>query len=374
METITLTRQQLFDLVWTESLSSLSKKYVISFDELKKFCKNNNIPIPQKDYWSKLKFNKPYNRIKLPELSSEKSIKLILREKDTTINSDKSSLDNLTKQIESDKKAPLLVPDKLTKPDILITQTNEYLTNVEKRNWDKNKREGRLNINVDYDDRDRALRLMDVFVKLLKYRGHIFKSDKNNWGQICMINDVEFPFHLREVRKRIPARKQFESPTYLFTGIYVLKIEIRWNCKEWKDGPLKLEQQLAKIVAHMELAAQKELEWQEQSRIERIKKQQEEKIKEDLLRRKQLELTKFKNMLSASERFDKSIKLRNYINSLEKKSKTNNSITEEFNNWLKWAKDKIDWYDPLIMKQDELLENNDLDEIVNPKKTNCYYR
>ena len=55
----------------------------------------------------------------------KKTLQLILREKDTTINSNKSSLDDLTKQIESDKKAPLLVPDKLTKPDILITQTNE---------------------------------------------------------------------------------------------------------------------------------------------------------------------------------------------------------------------------------------------------------
>ena len=124
----------------------------------------------------------------------------------------------------------------------------------------------------------------------------------------------------------------------------------------------------------MELAAQKELEWLEQSRIERIKKQEETKIKEELLRRKQIELTKFKTLLSASERFDKAVKLRNYINRLEEKAITSDSITEEFYTWLKWAKDKIDWYDPLIMKQDELLEDNDLDEIVNPKKTNCYYR
>lgn len=122
METITLARQQLYDLVWKESLSSLSKKYAISFDKLKKFCKNNDIPVPQKDYWSKLKLNKPYKRIKLPELSNEKSIELRIREKDATINSNKSSLDDLTKQIESDKKVPLLVFDKLTlAPQNLLT-------------------------------------------------------------------------------------------------------------------------------------------------------------------------------------------------------------------------------------------------------------
>lgn len=374
METIKLTRQQLYDLVWKESLSSLSKKYVITFDGLKKFCKNNDIPVPQKDYWSKLKFNKPYNRIKLPELSNEKSIDLIIREKDAIISSNKSSLDDLTKQIENDKKAPLLVPDKLTKPDILIIQTNEYLKNVENRNWAKIKREDRLTINVDYDTRDRALRFMDTFIKLLKYRGHTFKSGKNNWGQICIINEVEFLFHLREVRKRIPAKKQFESPTYLFTGIYVLKIEIRRDSKEWKDGSLKLEQQLAKIVAHMEFATQKELDWLEKSRIERIKIQQEEKIKEDLLRRKQIELTNFRTLLSHSERFDKAIKLRNYINRLEEKAINNDSITEEFSSWLKWAKDKTDWYDPITMKKDDLLEDTDIDEIENPKQKNNYYR
>lgn len=40
MDSIILTRQQLFDLVWKESLLSLSKQYLISDVGLRKICKD----------------------------------------------------------------------------------------------------------------------------------------------------------------------------------------------------------------------------------------------------------------------------------------------------------------------------------------------
>ena len=33
--------------------------------------------------------------------------------------------------------------------------------------------------------------------------------------------------------------------------------------------------------------------------------------------------------------------------------------TEEQITWIKWAKDKADWYDPLVNKNDEYLTDND---------------
>jgi len=85
METIELTRKELYDLVWQESLTALSKKYALTYDGLRKICKNNNIPTPQNGYWSKLKFNKPVVIEKLPAISEEHPIKLIIRQEDSTI-------------------------------------------------------------------------------------------------------------------------------------------------------------------------------------------------------------------------------------------------------------------------------------------------
>ncbi|WP_143019774.1 hypothetical protein [Niabella drilacis] len=54
METTTFSRQQLYDLVWSESLLALSKKYDISDIGLLKVCKHRNIPLPGMEHWNKV--------------------------------------------------------------------------------------------------------------------------------------------------------------------------------------------------------------------------------------------------------------------------------------------------------------------------------
>ena len=52
-----LTRKQIYDEVWSISISGMVKKYDISYSLLYKQIKDANIPIPPKGYWTK-------NRIK----------------------------------------------------------------------------------------------------------------------------------------------------------------------------------------------------------------------------------------------------------------------------------------------------------------------
>ncbi|MFH6936005.1 hypothetical protein [Flavobacterium sp. FlaQc-30] len=51
---------------------------------------------------------------------------------------------------------------------------------------------------------------------------------------------------MREAQKRIQAEKGLYGSTYLPTGISVLKIGPNFKALEWKDGTVKLENQLAK--------------------------------------------------------------------------------------------------------------------------------
>jgi hypothetical protein len=67
-------------------------------------------------------------------------------------------------------------------------------------------------------------------------------------------------------------------------------------------------------------------------------------------------------------------RLRNYIKTVEDNAVANNSNDPEFNNWVNWAKDKIDWYDPLVRKEDELLNDNDIKDLDEKKKETNYYR
>jgi hypothetical protein len=374
METIELTRKELYNLVWAESLTSLSKKYALTYNGLKKLCINNNIPIPQNSYWMKLKYNKPVVIENLPSITQEQSIKLIIRDKDSKISYDQSPYTILCKQIENDSKAPIKVPEKLTKPDILIQNTMELFNKRKKDRYYRNEKLDYVSITVEEANFSRALLIMDTFIKLLRYRGHSFRRDRNNWGPNIVVKDVDFNFHLREVQKRIPPEKEYGSSIYIPTGILLIKIGESYKAIEWKDANVKLENQLVKVVAKIELLAEMELVWRENCRLHAIQRAEEEKIKKEFQARKEKEIIKTKNLFSDAEKFDKATIYRNFINATEQRAIHENTLTEELKEWIKWAKKKADWFDPFINREDELLNDNDREEFHKPKQTNYYYR
>ena len=47
-----LSRQELYDLVWTEPLRSLSARFGISDVALRKTCARAQVPTPERGYWA----------------------------------------------------------------------------------------------------------------------------------------------------------------------------------------------------------------------------------------------------------------------------------------------------------------------------------
>lgn len=127
--------------------------------------------------------------------------------------------------------------------------------------------------------------------------------------------------------------------------------------REYTDGKLMLEERLASIVAFLELYAERELEWKKQAKIQQIKYEKEKKLREETKAKKQKELADFNELISNSNRYHKVENIRNYINVIEKNAITTNSLNKELKKWINWARDKADWYDPLINKYDELLND-----------------
>jgi hypothetical protein len=61
------TRKELFDLVWSEPMQKLAKRFEMSDTGLAKTCKAANIPRPTRGYWAKLAAGKKVVRIDLPK-------------------------------------------------------------------------------------------------------------------------------------------------------------------------------------------------------------------------------------------------------------------------------------------------------------------
>ena len=376
METIELTRKELYNIVWSTTLSKLTQQYAYTNDGIKKICKQYEVPMPDGSYWSKLKFNKKFKKEKLnPVFNSVNKIVLAIREEGNPINIDNTPLTIRTKEIENDPKAPLIVPEKLTKPDILIQNTKSYHQSRKNKDFVRNNKLDTVHIYVEEANYNRALNIMDSFIKLLRHRGHSFRRDINKYGPKIVAYDVEFSWNIREKTKRILSDKIYETATYIPTGILILQIGESFRAKEWVDGATKLENRLSKVVAKIELDAIKELEWREECRIHRIQEAEKEKLRKEFQAKRDKELLDTKDLFKLAEYHNKANIIRDYISRIENQEPDNNQAPSELKEWIKWANDKADWLDPLVNKSDELLNERDKEDFTNQKQTsNSFYR
>ena len=80
---------------------------------------------------------------------------------------------------------------------------------------------------------------------------------------------------------------------------------------------------------------------------QRIEKEHKKRIKK--------EFCDFKELFVQANRFHQANILRNYIQLVETSAKEGSILSEEFKNWILWAKQKVEWYDPMINREDQLL-------------------
>ena len=206
------TRQEIFDLIWKESVTKVSEKLGIPAQILRKYCQRLNIPTPTSAYWSKLKFGKPVEVPALPEFDEEytsldsfynsilvkkqKSVKpnRESRNKDTSEKEKSSNELKTTENIPTEIKYEILeitdprqrikfelnnldptlfvVPEVLYAKDPLIIDTKEFFRgDINSKYLDKNpyksKIKAPLNISVEQENLDRALRIYTTIIRLL---------------------------------------------------------------------------------------------------------------------------------------------------------------------------------------------------------------
>ncbi|WDO12388.1 hypothetical protein MH928_13775 [Flavobacterium sp. WW92] len=346
MEKISVTRQELYDLIWSTPISRLAKNYGILDYQLRKICKDFNIPVPQNGYWQKLKYNKPISKIALPPGKDEDK-KIFLSSKgqensETARFASKSSLD----LILNDPKAPTVVPEVLTKPHFLTVETKRHWADFKLKRYEYDRSIPYLSIRVEKPNQKRALIFMDALVKLLEYREHkvIIKNNET----LALLYGVEIQLDLREAGKRIP-NPPGSYPTFevVPTGELILKTGKYSIDKEWREGKILIEQMLPKIVTWMEGKAKDWAEMMANNELNRHNKKMQQELEAAKRALQEQELQSFNELLLDAERFNKAKMLRIYIEAFKEKALVNSPIAIETELWIQWALKRADWYDPL---------------------------
>src|SRR5882762_8972566 len=162
MNPIVFSRQQLYDLVWSDSLLAISKKYDVSDNGLRKACARMNIPLPDAGYWNKVKAGKK-GKIKLFPQShnGEQEIHLSLR------------IEGQDVQKKINTSIDINVKEELFNPDPLVIKVEKRLSKWKKESYFRNgdllyPGSGNLNIKVSPKLLNRSLCIMDTFIKTMR--------------------------------------------------------------------------------------------------------------------------------------------------------------------------------------------------------------
>jgi hypothetical protein len=358
---VAITRKELYDMVWSERLSAISKKYYVSENGLIKKCQELNIPLPNLKFWIKLKnTNDAVIKIPLTKYSGYSTTYWKLRaDMENKKESIQKWLSRTKKEIENDPNVNLKVQEKLATPDPLIAAARDRLYKKEVYRKEQGviyHNQGSIGIYVSPSQIARALRFMDSMIKALRNRGHQFMN-KNGHAHVVVFGE-DYAISCKEKERRVVIKDKYGSHTDLEpTGKLSFRLGHSYWLKEWTGGKTPIEEQVAKILASIEYRGKKD----QKERIRHEKQwtinKEKQRIAKELQVKKEQELLDFNELFKKAKRHEEAEVIRRYIKKLEHSAVLRNELTEEVKEIIEWSRKKADWYDPFIEAYDELLED-----------------
>jgi hypothetical protein len=350
---ITLTREELYQMVWDMPITDIAKRYTISDVGFRKLCIRLNIPFPKSGDWTKIRSGHFVERPELPityhgkdyveleERPPEKPVKQV------------SELDMLIKQI-SREKLPFKVPERLTRPDLLIVAAKASLAKLTDANFPGMAvtAKGQLDIRVTTGNAGRALRFMDTLIKCVRARGYRYSVEAD--GNYVIIREIKLRVNFRERTSRIRVHdKPYQEYEWQPNGNLVFRLDSRLKA-EWQDLKTQLlEDQLPKVLAKLELAAKQEEEYLANARVWQDNWELQRKAQAQWDAQQRKELNDFKELVNRAKQWKQANLLREYLS----------AVPYPDSDWLAWAQHKVNWLDPFVMAEDEWLKfvnKNDL--------------
>lgn len=336
MEEITITREELYEKVWSTPLTQLAKELKISDVGLRKKCLKSNIPLPKAGHWSKVQHGRTTKKTPLPEEKENKPITLYIRDDngvpyDPTIDERIKIKQEITTRYEEFIKPTV----KLTKPHRLVQEVREHISgreaNYEGHVCSDSSRY--LSIAVSKQEIPQALRVFNSFIQLAEARGHIVGIKNRNTA--ITIDGIEIKIDVRERQKKVLDKSMSTYHDYytkVASGILCFRMD-ELNKREWDDSKKSIEEQLPAIFASLEIHAEKERQWKIEAEKQRIKREAESRLRQEQYEIKLSEHNKVNSLIADSNRWNKAQEIRKYACHLEAIG-TDKAVIE-------WARNKL---------------------------------
>lgn len=370
MEKITLNRKELYEKVWSVPIEELCQQYDIDENGLEQICKRLNVPVPETTHWKRIAAGKKTNTLPLPEKAKGVDSLVLCKRDDARLQHEQvECIKGILSQIDPSRTLPDYSFDKL------VFSTREGIVKDDWRELDKYYEKSKLlAVHVSGEVLSRALRIIDMLIKVLRFKGHDLVVERHQ--TFVVIDGEKIQVSIGEKTKRveyIDEHNRAAKEHHPSGVLYLRKEGSSYSAKEWREGPRNgpLEDRLILIVNDLvEIARQAKQEREESNR--RYEAQAEkDRIERERREKQTKELARFRGLLLDAHRYSLATMLRDYINALEAKGIAANALSDEKKEWIEWAKLKADWYDPAMpAMEDDLL--NDVD-VENLRTGNSYY-
>ncbi len=373
-----LSREELYELVWSEPMRTLAPKFGLSDVGLAKTCRRMRIPVPSRGYWAKRAAGQPVRRARLPEvLSSAGLVNEFVAHRRPSSEQAPTTGDARGPAASKPARPPIPVAATLRNPHPDVARTaNLFLTL--KPGWkgllgasDK----GYLPLRIAPKTLPRALRIADAIRKECDVRGYSVTYGGVEYGNCVprcriMIEQDSVSWLLEEEFERVPHLataaellekqkypwKQIPAYDHHVVGNLALRIlDVRcWQSEprvrySWVDGKRQrvegcLSAFFDAVVQLAEIEKKRRLEREVRER-ERLEEQRLAREREERRRKEEARVKDLDAKLSAWVR---SRNLHEFLSAVEAISpqrdiQSDSSLPE----WIAWARAQADATDPL---------------------------
>jgi len=361
-----LSRQELYERVWSTPTSQLRHELGISDVAIGKLCRANGIPKPPPGYWARVRAGGRVRRPPLPALKQGQRERITYRKSPPPPPPLELPPAVAAKvQAEADPANRIEVGEELLRPHPLVRATRTALKGIKpdlyglvRPRWGH----GSLDVRVTPALVPRALRILDALVKALSRRGYKVEGggegDHNTWVKI---GEQQVSFHLservRQVKRTLTEKEQslpyWERPRandYLPQGELKFVFGDGYSARTrtgWSDGKSGLlEGKLNWVVAGLIEQAEKQRQEAERRAEEHRRRQEEQQQREEAERRRGEEQERQKQLEALAAQWARACELRGLLSALvERWGEPEPNCPEA--QFLHWAREHAVRLDPL---------------------------
>jgi len=388
-----LDRNSLYELVWSEPVSVLAKRYGLSDVGFAKICKGMGIPLPGRGHWARVQAGKSSTRPALPRIRNNQTESAVLSKLDErereSVAKEKRAAAKMKQSISENS-----FPTQLADPHPLAQAALSRLR--EKKDWGNPKAlrsapDSILNLEVTVESIDRAILIADFLLKELEKRSVSITIDSKNKQTLLIAcgTSVEFSIteHVRRTRHEItPEEKRAQdrywnrtdwrssgTPPHIPQFDYHPTGELtvtagRWPSRNWRDTKTTpLEKRLPEIVVGILTVAKATYQREQEAAKQEAARQQVKALYAAAMQRRAEERRAFTQLRKETRNWVLANQIRDYVGAMESQVAQHGPATERFIDWASWARWKADCIDQRVIASDLIVDSPE------PEKPNFWW-